>query len=310
MDVDGSRAPAVGVDRHRAGRGRAARPGRAARRRRRGRLPGQGRGARARRGVRHAPAPARARAAAHGGGARARALARAAAAGVPADRAARRRRRSWATRRCCAGTRPGGVMSAPADFIPVAEESALIVEIGAWTLMQACHESAAAFGVGADAPVVDVNLSRRQLAQPDLPAAGRRLPALERAARAPPAARGQGDRAAGRARDRAAQPRRTCASIGVVLVLDDFGTGYSSLRDLPVAAVKIDRSFVGAARNAAPGTPRSSPRSSRWRTRWGSTRSPRASSTRPRRRGCASSAARSRRAICSAPPGPRITSGP
>ena len=43
---------------------------------------------------------------------------------------------------------PGGVMSAPADFIPVAEESALIVEIGAWTLMQACHESAAAFGRG------------------------------------------------------------------------------------------------------------------------------------------------------------------
>ena len=37
-------------------------------------------------------------------------------------------------------------MSAPADFIPVAEESALIVEIGAWTLMQACHESAAAYG--------------------------------------------------------------------------------------------------------------------------------------------------------------------
>ena len=33
--------------------------------------------------------------------------------------------------------------------------------------------------------------------------------------------------------------------MGVVLVLDDFGTGYSSLRDLPVAAVKIDRSFVG-----------------------------------------------------------------
>ena len=49
---------------------------------------------------------ARARAAAHGGGARARAVARAAAARVPADRAAGRRRRSWAMRRCCAGTRP------------------------------------------------------------------------------------------------------------------------------------------------------------------------------------------------------------
>ena len=38
---------------------------------------------------------------------------------------------------------------------------------------------------------------------------------------------------------------RSCARMGVGLVLDDFGTGYSSLRDLPVAAVKIDRSFVG-----------------------------------------------------------------
>src|SRR3954468_23359591 len=138
---------------------------------------------------------------------------------------------------------PGGVMSAPADFIPVAEESALIVEIGAWTLMQACHESAAAFGLGADGPVVDVNLSRRQLAQPDLPALvadclrssglpGRRLRLEVKETvllGAPKTARRNLD---------------DLREMGVVLVLDDFGTGYSSLRDLPVAAVKIDRSFV------------------------------------------------------------------
>ena len=142
---------------------------------------------------------------------------------------------------------PGGVMSAPADFIPVAEESALIVEIGAWTLMQACHESAAAFGVAPDGPVVDVNLSRRQLAQPDLPALvadclrssglpARRLRLEVRETvllGAPKTARRNLDDLRG---------------MGVVLVLDDFGTGYSSLRDLPVAAVKIDRSFVGPAR--------------------------------------------------------------
>src|SRR4051812_15154955 len=63
---------------------------------------------------------------------------------------------------------PGGVMSAPADFIPVAEESALIVEIGAWALTQACHETAVAFGRG-DGPFVSVNLASRQVAQPDLP---------------------------------------------------------------------------------------------------------------------------------------------
>jgi diguanylate cyclase (GGDEF)-like protein/PAS domain S-box-containing protein len=138
---------------------------------------------------------------------------------------------------------PGGVMSAPADFIPVAEESALIVEIGGWTLMQACHESAAAFGVGFDGPVMDVNLSRRQLAQPDLPSvvaeclASSGLPAsrlrleLKEAVLqgAPKAAR---------------SVLEELREMGIAIALDDFGTGYSSLRDLPVAAVKIDRSFV------------------------------------------------------------------
>ena len=146
---------------------------------------------------------------------------------------------------------PGGVMSAPADFIPVAEESALIVEIGAWTLMQACHESAAAFGPGEDGPAIWVNLSPRQLAQPDLPAvvadclassglpAGRlRLELKERVLQGAPKT----------ARANVAALRE----LGVGLALDDFGTGYSSLRDLPVRAVKIDGSFV-AALGSSPG---------------------------------------------------------
>ncbi|MDA0170201.1 EAL domain-containing protein [Solirubrobacter taibaiensis] len=146
---------------------------------------------------------------------------------------------------------PGGVMSAPADFIPVAEESALIVEIGAWTLMQACHETAAAFGLDEDGPAIWVNLSPRQLAQPDLPAvvadclassglpAGRlRLELKERVLQGAPKT----------ARANVAALRE----LGVGLALDDFGTGYSSLRDLPVRAVKIDSSFV-AALGSSPG---------------------------------------------------------
>jgi diguanylate cyclase (GGDEF)-like protein/PAS domain S-box-containing protein len=140
---------------------------------------------------------------------------------------------------------PGGVMSAPADFIPVAEESALIVEIGAWTLMQACHESVAAFGTADDGPFVSVNLAGRQLAQPDLPALvadslrGSGLPARrlrlelkERVLQAAPIT--------------ARRNLEALRDMGVGLALDDFGTGYSSLRDLPVHAVKIDRSFVAA----------------------------------------------------------------
>jgi diguanylate cyclase (GGDEF)-like protein/PAS domain S-box-containing protein len=139
---------------------------------------------------------------------------------------------------------PGGVMSAPADFIPVAEESALIVEIGAWTLMQACHESAAGYGVDEDGPTVGVNLSRRELAQPDLPGlvAGclrssglpaRRLRVEVKEAvllGAPKAATDNLEKLRG---------------AGVGLTLDGFGTGYSSLRNLQVTAVKIDRSFIG-----------------------------------------------------------------
>ena len=53
--------------------------------------------------------------------------------------------------------------------------------------------------------------------------------------------------------------------MGVGLALDDFGTGYSSLRDLPVSAVKIDRSFVASSSGPARATRRSWPRSSRWR---------------------------------------------
>ena len=196
---------------------------------------------------------------------------------------------------------PGGVMSAPADFIPVAEESALIVEIGAWTLMQACHESAAAYGRGEDGPAIAVNLSGRQLAQPDLPALvtdclrssglpGTRL----RLELKESVLQGAPD-------GRAPQSRPRCASSGSGW---RWTTSAPATRRCATCGCRRSRSTArsSARSGAATRTPRSSPRSSRWRARSGSTRSPRASRTRRRPRCCASSAARWRRAICSARP--------
>src|SRR5262249_35448437 len=138
--------------------------------------------------------------------------------------------------------RPGGGASAPADIIPVAEESALIVEIGAWVLREACAEAARTGGVAW------VNVSARQLAAPGLPALVRTRLAeglrLERTAPTLLHAPAQGTRNLAELR-----------ALGVQLVLDDFGTGYSSLaslRDSPVAALKIDRSFVAGLPGDAP----------------------------------------------------------
>ena len=137
----------------------------------------------------------------------------------------------------------------PLEFIPLAEESGQIVELGAWVLQQACLQWAAwQRQHGAAAPaMVSVNLSRVQLA------VGQRLLATVQDALAaavmPPAAlqleiterEVMKDPAAARALMQA------LAGLGVHLAMDDFGTGTSSLaclRDYPFHTIKIHRSFV------------------------------------------------------------------
>ncbi|SCX59530.1 diguanylate cyclase (GGDEF) domain-containing protein [Klenkia marina] len=144
----------------------------------------------------------------------------------------------------------------PSVFIPVAEETGAIVEIGRWVLREAC---AAAVGWRAHHPdlTVAVNLSVRQLQSPGLvadvataladtglPPAALCLELTETALVVDP--------------DQAAAALEDLRALGLRIAVDDFGTGYSSLthlRRFPVDVLKIDRSFVGALgsdRSAAP----------------------------------------------------------
>jgi diguanylate cyclase (GGDEF)-like protein len=130
----------------------------------------------------------------------------------------------------------------PGEFVPLAEETGLIVPIGGWVLHEACRQAAA----WPDGVTVSINLSARQLHLPDLP-----------------------NMVAGVLRDTGLDPGRLILEItesqllqdtdvmierlrnlkrlGLRLALDDFGTGYSALaylRRFPIDLIKIDKSFV------------------------------------------------------------------
>jgi PAS domain S-box-containing protein len=144
--------------------------------------------------------------------------------------------------------RRGGRLVSPADFIPVAEETGLIVPIGRWVLAEACRQMAAwrAAHPGRPPVSVSVNVSRKELGDPDLvPHLNRVLaetamdPALLKLEITESLVMDDGQAA------RAVLRRLKDA--GVKLSLDDFGTGYSSLSCLhtfPIDELKIDRSFI------------------------------------------------------------------
>jgi diguanylate cyclase (GGDEF)-like protein/PAS domain S-box-containing protein len=138
----------------------------------------------------------------------------------------------------------------PADFIPIAEETGLIVPIGTWVIEEACR-LAQTWGLLRDANLplgVSVNLSARQLIQSDLIDTVKRVFSLttfdpsriefgfevtETAVMSDPQA--------------AADTLQALRDLGAHISIDDFGTGYSSLAYLkrfPVDTLKVDRSFV------------------------------------------------------------------
>ncbi len=136
----------------------------------------------------------------------------------------------------------------PGEFIPIAEESALILQIGAWTLQEACEQASrwrARFGDRAPLPV-SVNVSAAQLAQPQLPEIIRQVLA-ETGLSGGDLAIEVTETALIEDSSVPAASLSELRSLGVKILLDDFGTGYSSLSHLqafPIDAIKIDRSFV------------------------------------------------------------------
>jgi diguanylate cyclase (GGDEF)-like protein len=131
---------------------------------------------------------------------------------------------------------------APADFLPLAEETGLIVQIGAWVLKQACMDAA----TWQSSLKVAVNLSPLQFRDTNL------VPVVQQALA------GSGlppwrleleitERVILHDRDATLATMQTLRALGICISMDDFGTGYSSLnylRSFPFDKIKIDQSFI------------------------------------------------------------------
>lgn len=134
----------------------------------------------------------------------------------------------------------------PAEFIPVAEESGLIVPIGAWVVQTACAQLRAWQDAGLGDVRMAINLSTRQLGSAEL------VSTVASAIAASGVAPGLleleiTETLAMRSPELTRRVIEDLRAIGVSIALDDFGTGYSSLaylRQFPIDRLKIDRSFL------------------------------------------------------------------
>ncbi len=134
----------------------------------------------------------------------------------------------------------------PARFIPLAEETGLIVQLGEWVLREACRQTRAWLDEGLRPGVTSVNLSARQFRQEGLVRLVSRI--LEESRLDPKHLEIELTESMVMHNVQAAiATLHGLKSLGVQLSVDDFGTGYSSLaylKDFPIDTLKIDRSFV------------------------------------------------------------------
>ena len=147
-----------------------------------------------------------------------------------------------------------GRLLSPDEFVPLAEESGLIVPLGRWVLEHACRQASAWRSRSGPALLLSVNLAARQVLEPGLvedvarildetgwPAEALQLELTETDAMA--------------TSGEPLEVLRALARLGVRIAIDDFGTGYSNLaylRDLPVHVLKLAGPFVSG-REGSPG---------------------------------------------------------
>lgn len=133
----------------------------------------------------------------------------------------------------------------PKDFIPLAEETGLIVPIGEWVIKEACKQNKQWQSAGYPAVPVSVNLSVRQFLQPNL--TGRIKSILTETGLEPRYLELEITESMTMDVEYAANALLELRELGVKISIDDFGTGYSSLsllKKFPIDKLKIDRSFV------------------------------------------------------------------
>lgn len=134
----------------------------------------------------------------------------------------------------------------PLEFIPLAEETGLMLAIGEWVLATACRQTKAWIDSGAQIAHIAVNVSVLQFVQKGFPACVARI--LEETGLEPQVLELEvTESLLMKDAECAVQTLQALKTIGVQLAIDDFGTGYSSLaylKQFPIDRLKIDRAFI------------------------------------------------------------------
>lgn len=141
---------------------------------------------------------------------------------------------------------PGRSMVSPGEFVPIAEETDLIVDIGNWVLLEACHQYVAWEEDGIHIPQLSVNVSAKQFHAPDF--VDRVHEVLAMTGMDPTSLNLEITESVvlGHAED-TLHKMSELKELGISFAIDDFGAGYSSLsylKRLPADELKIDRSFI------------------------------------------------------------------